>query len=133
MKKFNHKFVEFMPEKLEPETVYVSTRFALVSHRCACGCGEEVVTPLSPTDWQLIFDGESISLYPSIGNWSFKCRSHYWIVQDRIKWAPKWESKITADGFREMVTKPATGQGKKPARGKGDGLWSKVKRSWSRD
>jgi len=34
-----------------------------------------VVTPLSPTGWSLIFDGETVSLYPSIGNWNFPCRS----------------------------------------------------------
>jgi len=55
-----------------------------------CGCNNEVVTPLSPTDWQLTFDGESVSLNPSIGNWSFKCKSHYWIVKDTIKMARKW-------------------------------------------
>ncbi|MEJ0010633.1 MAG: DUF6527 family protein [Alphaproteobacteria bacterium] len=47
----------------------------------------KVVTPISPTDWQLIFDGETVSLNPSIGNWSFKCRSHYWIKRNRIVWS----------------------------------------------
>ena len=83
MKTFTHKFVDFMPERLQPDVIYVSLRFSLVSHQCACGCGEEVVTPLSPRDWQLIFNGETLSLYPSIGNWSFPCRSHYWIDQNR--------------------------------------------------
>jgi len=82
MKIFRHKFVEFVPECLEPDVLYVSLRFSLVSHQCACGCGEEVVTPLAPRDWQLIFNGETISLFPSIGNWSFQCRSHYWIDQN---------------------------------------------------
>lgn len=88
MKKFTHRFVEFMPEPLEPDVIYVSIRFALVSHLCACGCGEEVVTPLSPEDWQLIFNGETVSLYPSIGNWNFRCRSHYWIDQNRAVQIP---------------------------------------------
>ena len=39
----------------------------------------EVVIPFSPTDWQLAFDGERASLQPSISNWNFACRSHYWI------------------------------------------------------
>jgi hypothetical protein len=50
-------------------------------------CGQEVVTPLSPTDWSLIFDGDSISLNPSIGNWSLPCRSHYIIDRGAIAWA----------------------------------------------
>ena len=38
--------------------------------RCCCGCGEEVVTPFSPAQWQMSFDGEAVSLHPSIGNWN---------------------------------------------------------------
>lgn len=93
MKKFAHKFVDYMPERLDPDVLYVSIRFALVSHSCACGCGEEVVTPLAPADWQLIFNGETVSLYPSIGNWNYKCRSHYWIRENNAVWIPKWDTK----------------------------------------
>jgi hypothetical protein len=84
---FQHQFVEFIPEDLAEGTLYVSMGFATVVHKCCCGCGKEVVTPLSPTDWKLIFDGETISLEPSIGNWSFDCRSHYWIRRSKVRWA----------------------------------------------
>jgi len=63
-------------------------------HKCCCGCGNEVVTPLSPSDWQLTFNGETISLFPSIGNWSFPCRSHYWIRKNEVKWAESWAEEI---------------------------------------
>ncbi|PYT79987.1 MAG: hypothetical protein DMG40_13935 [Acidobacteria bacterium] len=72
-----HEFVEYMPDQLKDGVLYVSIPFATGAHKCCCGCGQEVVTPLSPTDWKLIFDGRSISLDPS--NWSFPCKSHYWI------------------------------------------------------
>lgn len=85
-----HEFVESFPDKLEEGKLYVSVEFATVGHRCACGCGHEVITPLSPADWQLTFDGESISLRPSIGNWSFDCQSHYWIEKSKVRWAPQW-------------------------------------------
>jgi len=85
-----HEFVELIPNQLKEGTVYVSIPYATVVHKCCCGCGNEVVTPLGPTDWQLVFDGESISLTPSIGNWSLPCQSHYWIRRNRVKWAPKW-------------------------------------------
>jgi hypothetical protein len=85
-----HEFVEFIPDELEQGTIYVSIRFATASHLCICGCGNKVVTPIRPTDWTLIFDGKTISLHPSIGNWSFPCQSHYWIRNSRINWAPKW-------------------------------------------
>ena len=60
--------------------------YSTAVHKCCCGCGQEVVTPLSPTDWKLIFDGETVSLSPSIGNWSYKCRSHYFITRNKIQW-----------------------------------------------
>lgn len=88
-----HEFVEFIPEELEQGTIYLSIRFATASHLCLCGCGNKVVTPIRPTDWTLIFDGKTISLDPSIGNWSFPCQSHYWIRKNRVQWAPKWSGE----------------------------------------
>jgi|SRR5579871_1483433 len=88
-----HRFVEYIPGDLEEGTIYVSIPFATVVHKCCCGCGHEVVTPLSPTDWKLMFDGETISLYPSIGNWSFDCRSHYWIRRNRVQRAEQWSQE----------------------------------------
>lgn len=88
-----HEFVEFIPDELEPRTLYISIRFATASHLCICGCGNKVVTPIRPTDWILIFDGKTVSLDPSIGNWSFPCQSHYWIRNNKVKWAPKWSRK----------------------------------------
>lgn len=87
--KLTHEFVEYIPNDLKDGTIYVSVVYATVAHKCCCGCGREVVTPLSPTDWKLTFDGESVSLDPSIGNWNFACQSHYWIKRNRVKWAPR--------------------------------------------
>ena len=83
------EFVEFIPEVLEPGVLYVSIPYATASHKCACGCGELVVTPIKPTDWELTWDGESVTMYPSIGNWSFSCQSHYFIKKNRIVWSYK--------------------------------------------
>ena len=81
-----HEFVEYVPAVLAEGVLYVSLRFATVVHLCPCGCGNKVVTPLSPADWQLLFDGEAVSLTPSIGNWSLPCQSHYWIRLDQVRW-----------------------------------------------
>jgi len=40
---------------------------------------DEVITLITPHQWHQIFDGTSISLVPSIGNWSLGCESHYWL------------------------------------------------------
>jgi hypothetical protein len=90
MSAFSHEFVEFIPSKLKRGVIYISIPYATATHNCACGCGRKVVTPLTPTDWKLIFDGETVSLSPSIGNWSLECRSHYWILRNRVKWARRW-------------------------------------------
>lgn len=86
---FRAVFVEDIPDKLEPNALYVSIPHATVLHLCACGCGNEVVNPLTPTDWRLSFNGK-VSLSPSIGNWSFPCRSHYWITDERVHWSTSW-------------------------------------------
>jgi hypothetical protein len=85
-----HEFVEFIPAELKERTLYVSIRFATVSHLCPCGCRNKVVTPLKPTDWKLIFDGKTVTLHPSVGNWNFPCRSHYWVRNNRVQWAEDW-------------------------------------------
>lgn len=88
-----HEFVQYIPEQLEEGVLYVSVEYATTAHKCPCGCGNEVFTPLSPTDWELIYNGQTVSLKPSIGNWSFPCQSHYWIEKSRISWAPSWTSQ----------------------------------------
>lgn len=82
-----HSYVEYIPEKLESGILYISRKYRTASHLCCCGCGLKVVTPLNPAKWQLTDHGQTVSLYPSIGNWSFPCRSHYWIDHGQIKWA----------------------------------------------
>jgi Family of unknown function (DUF6527) len=141
-----HEFVEFIPDDLKEGTIYVSIRFATASHKCCCGCGNKVVTPLRPTDWKLIFDGKTISLHPSIGNWSFECRSHYWIRNNRVRWSAHWSKDEidagrthdrvakgryfgTADTAIDTVTKYNSRRfgGSKAERG----FWRKLRKWWS--
>lgn len=91
MKTIQHKFVEFIPETLEDDIIYITVEYRTAVHKCICGCRNKVVTPISPTDWQLFFNGKTISLKPSIGNWSFECRSHYWIINSKIVLVEKWD------------------------------------------
>lgn len=101
-----HRFVEFIPDALEDDVLYVALEFGTVIHRCACGCGNQVVTPLSPTDWSLTYDGETISLCPSIGNWNLPCRSHYWIRNGHVVWATSWtDAEVSAAQDAQRVRK----------------------------
>lgn len=92
MSNLTHQFVELIPEKLADGVVFVSTTYCIASHLCCCGCGREVVTPIAPKEWSVTFDGESVTLHPSIGNWRFPCRSHYWIRKNHVEWVPDWEN-----------------------------------------
>ena len=91
--KLHPVFVDYMPEKLERKTLYISIKFATTIHLCPCGCGNKVVAPLSPNYWSLTFNGRSVSLYPSIGNWSFPCKSHYWIRENEVIWSRKYSRR----------------------------------------
>jgi hypothetical protein len=92
MRKLQHRFVDLIPDTIEDGILYISINYCTAIHNCVCGCGNEVVTPLSPTDWEITFDGKSVSLYPSIGNWNFDCKSHYWIIKNKIRFARKWKT-----------------------------------------
>jgi len=98
MMTIRHKFVEFIPDILEDEVLYISMEYRTAVHRCICGCGNKVITPITPTDWELTFNGKTVTLYPSIGNWSFECKSHYWITKGRIRFARKWSDWEIEDG-----------------------------------
>lgn len=105
-RRLEHLFVEQMPERLEEGVLYISISFTTALHLCACGCRSEVVTPLSPTDWSLTFDGESVSLSPSVGSWSLPCRSHYWIDENRVRWAGDWsDARIEAGRAHDRAAK----------------------------
>lgn len=102
----HHEFVEFIPETLSEGVLYVSIEYKTVAHLCACGCKKEVVTPISPTDWELSFNGNSITLKPSIGNWDFPCKSHYFVTRNKIQWAGAFnEQQIAAVKHQDKMYK----------------------------
>jgi hypothetical protein len=101
-----HSFVEHFPDPLNAGILYISLDFGSVAHSCCCGCGEEVVTPLTPTDWRITYDGETISLHPSVGSWTLACRSHYVIDRGRVIAALPWSDKqIEAERRRDRNAK----------------------------
>lgn len=83
-KTLKHQFVDSIPATLQERVLYVCLKHNIVSHLCACGCGHRIDTPLDPAEWKLTYDGESISLYPSIGNWDLPCRTHYFITNNIV-------------------------------------------------
>lgn len=92
-----HKFVEFIPVEPGEGILYISIEYKTATHLCVCGCKNKVITPITPIDWQLTFNGETVSLNPSIGNWRFPCKSHYYIKQNKIVWADTWSDEKIQD------------------------------------
>jgi hypothetical protein len=82
--------VHYMPKELESGILYVSEEFEIAGHLCACGCRNKVMTPLGPTEWSFEEGNGQPTLRPSIGNWQWPCRSHYWITAGRVEWAGEW-------------------------------------------
>lgn len=87
LSEFTLSVVRRVPEQLEYGILYVCFECNVVVHLCACGCGEKVVLPISPSCWSIEYNGEAVSMKPSIGNFQTPCRSHYWINRNKVVWA----------------------------------------------
>ena len=92
------KWVEDMPERMEAGSLYISVEHRLTEHLCACGCGAEVSLPLGRSEWRLIYDGDSVSLRPSVGNWRLPCKSHYVITENKTNWCDRWTDEQILEG-----------------------------------
>jgi hypothetical protein len=92
--------VQYIPQELEVGKLYVSEEYGAAAHLCACGCGHKVNTPIGPTDWSLKVIRGKPSLFPSVGNWQIPCKSHYWIRNGEIEWAPAWSDEQISAGRR---------------------------------
>jgi hypothetical protein len=99
--RIRHEFVDYIPIELESDVLYISIKYRTSSHLCACGCGFRVVTPIRPAQWRLLFDGETVSLSPSIGNHQFPCRSHYFVRNSQIHWMEQWTEDRAHRGWHQ--------------------------------
>lgn len=138
-----HELVETFPAEPTDGVLYVSMPYASAMHRCLCGCGEEVVTPFGPTDWKMTFDGESVSLHPSIGNWSLSCQSHYWITEGEVHWSRRWSAEqiaagrardrhVKASAFGEKVDGDGERNGVATRRLRPGAVWAQLGGLWRR-
>lgn len=93
--------VKYMPKVLEPGILYFPEEFGAAAHLCACGCGQKIRTPITPTEWKLDEHEKGPSLHPSVGNWQQKCQSHYLILEGEIVWAGKLSEKQVFSGRRQ--------------------------------
>lgn len=110
-------FVKEIPvhEELSQGQLYISMQYGVIVHYCPCRCGSLSELTLAPERWRLTYDGETVSLSPSVGNSRLKCRSHYWIENNRVIWcrpmstrasalAQKREDRVREEKYRESQT-----------------------------
>ncbi len=141
VEQLEHEFVVQLPDEPREGVLYISMEFGTALHLCCCGCREKVLTPLRPNRWRMTFDGENIWLCPSIGNWNFDCKSHYWVLGSRVRWAAqmtKEEIEAVRGHAREMSAAfygdGAGGPGDakaKPTSARKRGRWERVKHFFS--
>jgi hypothetical protein len=74
------------PDAPEQGKFYYSEEFRTSLHLCACGCGERVVLPIKSAGWTMTTGRNGFSIFPSVGNREFQCRSHYLIREGRVDW-----------------------------------------------
>jgi Family of unknown function (DUF6527) len=91
-------FVEYIPGALADQTLYISQKYKTAAHKCCCGCGTKIVTPITPTDWTLTVVGNRVTLDPSIGNWNHPCQSHYFIRDNGVVWAGRMSKRDIKKG-----------------------------------
>jgi hypothetical protein len=102
---FEPRFVDQLPDDLETGVLYISMGFATAAHSCACGCRSRVLTPLRANRWWMTFDGDRVWLCPSIGNWNFDCKAHYWIQGNAVRWA----AEMTPDEIKAIRARSREG------------------------
>lgn len=79
-----HIKVQNLPfiDKMEENTIYISDKYGISEHKCLCGCGKRVATPLGYKEWSYKIDTKNrLSMHPSIGNYQYPCKSHYIIYK----------------------------------------------------
>lgn len=78
IQEFTTEYVEILPNKehMEQGVLYVSLGTWQSSHLCACGCSDEIITPLIRGGWSFYADDQKRpTMSPAITNNS--CDSYY--------------------------------------------------------
>lgn len=86
--------------------LYISQEYATAAHLCCCGCRQEVVTPLNPAKWRISLRNGVATVRPSIGNWGYPCKSHYFISNNQVVWAGAYseqEIQLVQDHDKKAV------------------------------
>jgi hypothetical protein len=87
-------FVDQLPLEVEEGKMYITDKYGISVHLCACGCGEKTFLPFrhiiegQEHGWVHSIQDGKVSTTPSIGNWLWEnpYHAHYFIVNNKIVW-----------------------------------------------
>ncbi len=82
-------FVEEIKSTIEEGIIYISEKYNVSVHLCACGCKGKTVLPFNTEgEWRMVNNNGKISFSPSIGNFSGESpyHAHYYITENKIIW-----------------------------------------------
>lgn len=83
------------PEEMEPGKIYIGLQWGWSGHLCPCGCGKPVNISHQREGRTLLVEANRVTLWPSIGLPNHACRSHYFIVNNKVVWAEPLEEQHT--------------------------------------
>jgi len=78
--KVTPEYVEFIPNELKQDVIYISEKYKTSTHLCLCGCGNLSVTPIDETGWVLSVLATKITMTPSVLNNNCPNKYHYIIT-----------------------------------------------------
>jgi hypothetical protein len=91
---FTPEFVETIPSELKEGVLYISKKYGICIHLCACGCGVKTPLPIKGEGiecdeihqpWTITEVDGKVSLTPSIGNFSGEDPYHaHYVITDNI-------------------------------------------------
>ena len=126
--KVTPRFVEQIPPgKRESGVILVCIKYGVMSLACPCGCGLTMDLSIEPHRWRIEWDGEHLSVCPSVSSSGLPCRSHYWIQSNRIEWCRPISH--AAERRKERIedeARRAVHGGRKATRKKGN-IWRRAK------
>lgn len=84
MIEFKIELVKYMPQKKEPDTLYISNEYETSYHVCPCGCKSDIYIPFNKGEWVLTEKQGKYSFTPSMLNRG--CKAHYYITDNKVVW-----------------------------------------------
>lgn len=85
-------YTTYFDRNVEPGELMIGHKQEIVKFLCPCGCGseidlfEEAYFPRKGKNWTITVNDNKVTLHPSVNMVNHKCKSHFWIVKNKVVW-----------------------------------------------